>query len=338
VRTSAGNRRYDVLVVGLGSVTAIPEIPGLRENALLFHSTADAVQLRNHVIDALERAHQQEDPAERQAWLTFVVCGGGDTGCELAATIQDYLTKGLLSQYPWLTDTPPKVVILERMERLMPLSSQAVSDTMTRLLQRQGIEVRAGSAVERVTDRMVETASGTIAAHSVFWAAGTTAPDVVRQLPVEHERNGALTVDAQLRLPSHPEVYVVGDNAWVNDPVTNDPVPPTAQAAEQEARYVARAIAATLAGQPLPPPFRFSSRGHLSLLGDHTGVAEIGPALVTGLPAWLIWHGYYLTHISRWRNRLHLMTDWTLAALVGRDTGQLQLDGSLQPRKVSQPV
>jgi NADH dehydrogenase len=224
------------------------------------------------------------------------------------------------------------------MERLMPLGSQAVSDTMTRLLQKQGIEVRAGTAVERVTDRTVETTQGTIPTRTVFWAAGTTAPDIIRQLPIEHERNGALIVDRHLRVPTHPDVYVVGDSAWVNDPVTNDPVPPTAQAAEQEGRYVAGAIAATLAGQPLPPPFRFSSRGHLSLLGGHTGLAEIGPALVTGLPAWLVWHGYYLMHITCWRNRLHLVADWTLAAFLGRDTGQLRLDSTLEPRRAAQPV
>jgi NADH dehydrogenase len=338
VHTSAGSRPYDTLVLGLGSETAVPDIPGLRDHALQFHGTADALELRNHVIDALEIAHQCEDPADRQAWLTFVVCGGGDTGCELAAVVQDYVTKGLLKQYPWLADTPPRVIVLERMERLMPFSSPAVSSATTRLLRKQGIEVRAETAVEEVTDRAVKTEHGEMPTHTVFWAAGTTAPDVIRQLPVEHERNGALIVDHHLRVPGRPEVYVIGDAAWINDPVTHAAVPPTAQAAEQEGRYVAGAIAAMLAGRPSPQPFRFSSHGHLTLLGAHNGVSEIGSVILTGFPAWFIWHAYYLMRIRSWRNRVHLATDWLLAAMFGRETGQLRLDRNARPRRVRQPA
>ena len=332
VQTSAGARPYDILVVGLGSVTAVPDISGLRDHALLFHSPADAMQLRNHVIDALEIAHQCEDPEDSAAWRTFVVGGGGDTGCELAAVINDYVRGGLLRQYPWLTRTPPRVVIVERMDRLMPLSRQEVSTQVTQLLEAQGVEVRTGAGVDRVTANSVFTSQGSIPTHTVFWAAGTTAPDVVRALPLEHARNGALTVDRQLHPRGHEEIYVVGDAAWIDDPAAGGPVPPTAQAAEQEGRYIAEAIAAGLTGAPRPGPVRFSSKGHFTLLGDHTAVSEVGPLVLTGLPAWLLWHGYYLSHIPAWRNRLHLATDWALAALAGRETGQLPLQADLPPR------
>lgn len=331
VHTSAGIRPYDVLVLGLGSVTAVPEITGLRERALLFHSPADALQLRNHIIDAIEIAHQCEDREDRKAWLTFVVGGGGDTGCELAATIRDYAANGLLKQYPWLTDTPPRVVVVERMERLMPLAREEVSARVTRILAGQGVEAHTAAAVERVTADTVYTSQGEIPSHTLFWAAGTTAPEVVRAVEAGHERNGSLTVDSHLRIPEHPEVYVVGDAAWICDPVSGAAVPPTAQAAEQEGRYVAGVIAAQLAGTPLPPPFRYSSRGHLTLLGSHTAIGEIGPAILTGPLAWLLWHAYYLIHIPAWRNRLHLGADWLLAALAGRETGQLRLDPTAPP-------
>lgn len=331
-RTSAGTRPYDILVIGLGSVTAVPDIPGLRDHALLFHSPADAMQLRNHVIDALETAHQCEDPEDRAAWLTFVVGGGGDTGCELAAVINDYVRRGLLRQYPWLVDTPPRVVVVERMGRLMPLARQEVSVQVTRLLEAQGVQIRTGAGVERVTDTAVDTSHGSIPTHTVFWAAGTTAPGAVRDLPLEHARNGALTVDTQLRARGHDEIYVVGDAAWIDDPTSGGPVPPTAQAAEQEGRYIAEAIATSVAGAPPPGPFHFSSRGHFTLLGGHTAVSEVGPLVLTGLPAWLLWHGYYLAHIPAWRNRLHLVTDWALAAIAGRETGQLPLQADVPPR------
>jgi len=324
VVTSAGSRPYDILVIALGSVTALPDLPGLRDHALLFHSPADALQLRNHLIDAIEAAHQTSDPDERREWLTFVVGGGGDTGIELAATIRAYLDLGLLAAYPWLEDAPPRVVVVGRAERLVPMSRPRTSAAVRRLLEAEGVEVLTGVSIEGATERAVLTSAGEIPARTLFWAAGITAPPVARLIAAGHARNGALLVDERLRLPDRPEVSVVGDVAWAYEGGTRQPVPPTAQAAEHEGRYVGQAIAATLRGQAVPP-FRFRPLGHLALLGGHTGVAEIGPLVLSGLPAWLIWHGYYLAHIPAWRNRLHLLSDWLLAGLTGWDTAQLRL-------------
>ena len=324
VRTTAGDRPYDTLVVALGSRTALPDLPGLREHAHQFHSPADAMELRNHLIDAVEAAHETDDPDERQTWLTFVVGGGGDTGIELAATIHEYVTTALLAAYPWLADARPRIVVVGRADRLVPMSSPRTSDAVRRTLEHEGIEVWTGAAIEAVTETAVRTSRGDIPARTLFWAAGITAPAVVRALPVEHARNGAVIVDDRLRLPGHPEVYVIGDAAWAFDAATHDPVPPTAQAAEHQGAYVAAAIAADLAGEPVPP-FRFRTKGRLALLGKRTGVAELGPVTISGLPAWFLWHAWYLYRIPSWRNRLHLLTDWLLAALAGRETGQLRL-------------
>ena len=324
VATSAGPRPYDTLVITLGSTTAVPDLSGLRRHARLFHSAADAVGLRNHLIDAVEAAHQTDDAAERRAWLTFVVGGGGDTGVELAATIHDYLTTGLLAEYPWLADEPPRVVVVGRADRLLPMADPGTSDRVRRALEEGGIEVLTGAAVEAVDERAVRTSRGEIPTRTLFWAAGITAPSVVRALPVGHAPNGALLVDDRLRLPGYPEVSAIGDAAWAYDAKTRDPVPPTAQAAGHQGDYVARAIAAGLAGEEVPP-FRFAPRGHLALLGHRTGVARVGRWTFGGLPAWLLWHGYYLSRIPSWRNRLRLAADWALAGVAGRDTGQLDL-------------
>src|SRR6476646_3336639 len=112
VSTTAGPRPYDYLVIALGSRTAVPDLPGLRERAWLFHNPADALLLRNHLIEAIEQAHQVTDPAERQEWLTFVVGGGGDTGVELAATIHSYLVGGMFARYPWLASEALRIVVV----------------------------------------------------------------------------------------------------------------------------------------------------------------------------------------------------------------------------------
>jgi NADH:ubiquinone reductase (H+-translocating) len=327
VTTTAGTRPYDYLVIALGSRTAVPDLPGLRQRAWVFHNPADALQLRNHLIEAIENAHQATDPAERKEWLTFVVGGGGDTGVELAATIHSYLVSGMFARYPWLASEALRVVVVGHAPRLIPMGTEKASAAVRRTLVSEGIEVMTGVSVTGATDRAVLTDQGAIPCRTLFWAAGITAPDIVKALPGKHAHNGALIVDDHLRLPDYPEVYVVGDIAWTYDASTREPIPPTAQAAEHEGAYVGQAIAAAIQGRPWPP-FRFKPLGHLALLGNYTGVAEVGPFTFTGLVAWVMWHGYYLMHIPSWRNRAHLVVDWLLSWLTGPDTTKLPLDSA----------
>ena len=163
-------RPYDYLVVALGSVTAVPALPGLRERALRFHTPADAMELRNHLIDALENAHHTVDAQERREWLTFVVGGGGDTGVELAATIRNFLQVGLLAEYPWLADERPRVVVVGRAQRLVPMSSPTTSAAVERILREEGVEVWTDVAIEGATEREVQTSRGAIPARTLFWA------------------------------------------------------------------------------------------------------------------------------------------------------------------------
>jgi NADH dehydrogenase len=337
VSTTVGERPYDTLVIAAGSITAVPNLPGLREHAHVFHSPADAIELRNRLIDAVEAAHTADDPQERRAWLTFVVSGGGDTGVELAAVISTYLRSGLFKKYPWLAQEDVRIVLVGRASRLMPMSDAHTSEMVRRVLEGEGIEVRTGVSVVGLSPHAVQTSAAEIPARTVFWAAGISAPPLVRDLPARHAQNGALVVDDHLRLPEHPVVYVVGDCAWAFDAVTHAAVPPTAQASEHMGAYVARSIAAAVNGRPAPA-FRYAPRGHLALLGRRTGVARLGPLIFVGLPAWLIWHGYYLSHIPSWRNRARLLLDWTLSAFAGSETSELRLgrDGPIPTAQVAQ--
>jgi NADH dehydrogenase len=332
VLTSAGTRPFDILVIALGSYTAVPDLPGLRTYAFPFHTPSDALQLRNHLIDAIEAAHQTEDPQERRAWLTFVVGGAGDTGVELAAIIHDYLITGLFSAYPWLADATSRIVVIGRSERVLPMSKPNTSRLVHQVLEQEGIEVLAGRSITGVTETTVETNAEVIPARTLFWAAGTTAPDVVRQLPVQHAGNGAIIVDDHLRIPEYPNVYVVGDVTWAHDSMTMAPVPGTAQAARQQGNYVGEAIAAEYAKRPAMP-YRYTTLGHLALLGHNTGVAELGPLTFDGILAWILWHLVYLMRIPSWTKRIRLVVDWVLSGLLGRDTGQLRLGIGLPQRK-----
>ena len=331
VHTSAGIRPYDLLVTALGSHTAMPDLPGLRANALPFHTPADALQLRNHLIDAIETAHQTEDVQERRAWLTFVVGGAGDTGVELAAIIHDYITTGLFRAYPWLVDESVRIVIVGHSKRVLPTSKPNTSRLVHQVLEREGIEVVTGTAITGVTETTVETSAGSIPARTFFWAAGIAASDVVRQLPVQHAHNGSILVDDHLRILEHPEVYVIGDSAWAYDS-TGVPVPATAQAARLQGNYVGETIAAEYAKRPTQP-YHYTTLGHLALLGRNTGVAEVGPLTFDGPLAFLLWHLAYLLRNPSWTKRIHLIVDWLLSALLGREIGQLRLGTEHLQRK-----
>jgi NADH dehydrogenase len=231
VTTSAAERSYDQLVIALGSVTTVPEkIPGAREHALVFRSPADAMQLRNRIIDALEGAHQATDEAARRAWLTFVVIGGGDTGTELAATIYDFAQHAVEKEYPWLVDEAIRVVVIESADRLVPLSSKAASERVRASLERRGITVHTGVGVDRIDEQAVYAGDLSVPTGTAYWAAGVAPPELVREIDADHAKNGALLVDEHLRVRGRSNVYAIGDNAWAVDYVDGQAVPALAQA------------------------------------------------------------------------------------------------------------
>jgi NADH dehydrogenase len=217
------------------------------------------------------------------------------------------------------------------------MSDPRTSHLVRQTLEQAGIEVLTGRSVTGVTETAVQTSAEVIPARTLFWAAGITAPELIRQLLVQHAGNGAVLVDDHLRIPGYPEVYVIGDCAWAYDSATKAPVPPTAQAARQQGSYVGKAIAMEYANRPAPP-YRYTPLGHLALLGHYTGVARVGPVTFGGLPAWILWHLAYLQRNPSWPKRIRLVVDWLLSGILGRDTGQLRLGTGLpQRRRVLEP-
>jgi NADH dehydrogenase len=260
------------------------------------------------------------------------VGGAGDTGIELAAVIHEYLTEGLFYEYPWLVDAPIRVILVGRAERILPMGDPRTAQRVQRVLVKEGIEVLTGMSITGVTETTVETSVGSIPARTLFWAAGITAPEVIRELSVKHAPNGAIIVDNFLRIPGYSNVYVIGDVAWAYDSASGSPIPPTAQASYRQGEYVGKAIAMQYAGSAAEP-YQYVTLGHLALLGRHTAVAKVGPITFTGLPAWVFWHVAYLSLNPSWSKRIRLVVDWLLSALLGRETGQLRLDVGLPRRK-----
>lgn len=333
VHTHRGTVPYDKLVIGLGSVTNFFGLKEVERVAFRFKSLADAVRIRNHIVDCFERASALDDPAERREWLTFAIVGGGPTGVELSAGIHDFIHHTLIEEYPNLSfENEVRILLFEMRDRLLPAQAPDLAEVAERVLRRKAIDLRLGSAISSASDRSLRTQDGEeIASRTLIWTAGVMANPVVSALPVEKGRGGAVIVDSCLRVPGHPGVYALGDNAAYIDPRTGQYLPPDAKVAVQQAEAVATNIIRELRGEP-PQPFVYRHFGDMISLGENAAVADVLGMKLTGLPAWLLWRLYYLGRLQGVESKLRVLGDLLLGALFERYTARLELDSRVLSR------
>ncbi|MGH2961829.1 MAG: NAD(P)/FAD-dependent oxidoreductase [Solirubrobacterales bacterium] len=316
--------RYDHLIVALGSTSKHPRIPGLAEHALPFKSVADALALRNRVIASLERAEATDEPDERAAHLGYVFAGGGYTGVEAIAEIEDFAAD-VIGLYPRCARHGMRWTLAEGEPRIMSREMPpALSEFTTRELQSRGIEVQTGVHVDEVTERSVHLTTGeTIPARTLVWTAGITPCSAVAALGLPLEGRGRITTDSRMRVEGHRNAWAIGDAAAVPDPsAPGDPCPQTAQFALRQGRAVARNVAAAVVGGEARP-FAYRNRGMVVGLGRHKGVASVMGLKLRGFPAWCVARGYHLAAMPGTRRRARLLSDWTLAMLFARDSAEL---------------
>lgn len=310
---------YDQLVIAVGSVPSYLGLPGVEENSFTMKDLADAIRLRDHVIDLLERCDQLTDPRERERLLTFVVAGGGFAGAETVAELFD-LVHGVLHLYPGITADEPRFVLVHSRDRILPeLSAELGAYALARLRAR-GIGFRLGVRVSEAAADGVRLSDGARIATATFvWTAGTRPSPFVERLAGEHARDGALVTDVTLRVTGLDRVWAVGDCARIPDvDQGRAPFPPTAQHALRQGKAVADNIAAIIAGRA-PDAFRFQTIGVLVALGHRTAAAEIRGRRFSGLVAWLLWRGIYLAKLPGAEKRVRVLLDWLLDLVFPRD-------------------
>jgi NADH:ubiquinone reductase (H+-translocating) len=320
---------YDHLIVALGSTSKHPRIPGLSEHSLPFKSVADALALRNRVIANFERAEAIDDPDERAAHLGYVFAGGGYTGVEAIAEIEDFAAD-MIGLYPRCARQGMRWTLAEGEPRIMSREMPAaLSEFTTRELRSRGIEVQTGVHVDRVTEDSVHLTTGeTIAARTLVWTAGITPCSAVADLGFPVDARGRITTDSWMRVAGHRNAWAIGDAAAVPDPTAPaDPCPQTAQFALRQGRAVARNVAEAVAGRE-GSPFGYRNRGLVVGLGRHKGVASVMGVKLRGFPAWFVARGFHLAAMPGTRRRARLMSDWTLAMLFARDSAELGAPGT----------
>ena len=315
---------YDALIVATGATHSYfgrddwaPFAPGLK-------TLEDALVIRRRLLLAFERAEREDDEARRQAWLTFAVVGAGPTGVELAGTLAELARHTLRREFRRIDPARAAVVLLEAAPRVLPPYPAGLSTHARRQLEALGVQVRTEARVTALDAERVTFADGSVLpARTVLWAAGVAASPLGRALGGPTDRAGRVMVQPDLSVPGHPEVFVAGDLAHVEQ--DGAPVPGVAPAANQMGAQAAKNVLRGLAGRPTEP-FRYRDKGSLATIGRASAVADFGRLKLWGLPAWLAWLLIHIFFLIGFRNRAVVMLDWALAYLTYDRHARLILD------------
>ncbi|MDE3198687.1 MAG: NAD(P)/FAD-dependent oxidoreductase [Acidobacteriota bacterium] len=311
---------YDHLVLALGCTTNFFGLPGLEESAFTMKSLGDAIRVRNHLIESLEAADFECAAGHRDELLSVVVAGGGFSGVETIAGINDFLREST-RWYSHLTEKQIRVVLVHPGDVILPELGEQLGRYAQKKLAERGVEIRVRTRVKTVREDSVELSDGAcLPTRTLIWTAGTSPHPLVGALPCQIER-GRVNVNEFLEVTGAPGVWALGDCANVPDPDTGKLYPPTAQHAIREGRVLARNIVASISGGP-KKPFRFKTLGLLAAIGRRTGVANILGFQFSGFIAWFLWRGIYLSKLPRIEKKVRVALDWTLDLFFSKDLVQ----------------
>jgi NADH dehydrogenase len=320
---------YDQLLLALGSVSRVLPVPGLAEHAVGFKSLADAIYLRNHVIETLEEANATEDPARREKLLTYVFVGGGYAGLEALAELQDFAADAM-ENYPRARLQGMRWVLVEATDRVLPEIDRELADYALRELRGRGIDVRLGTTLEEVSADSARLSSGEVLpTGTVVWTAGVKAQPILSELNLPLDERGRVPVDSYLRVQGMDSVWAIGDCAAAPDP-RGGLCPPTAQHAVRQGPVAARNIAAEL-GVGSPHPFEYRSEAAFVNLGRYKAVGRIGDRTFRGFPAWWMARTYHMSQIPGTARKVRAVLDWTAGLPFRRDTAEVGSIGHPKP-------
>jgi NADH:quinone reductase (non-electrogenic) len=327
---------YDQLVVSLGSVSRVLPIPGLAEHAIGFKSLADAIWLRNHVVQCLELADATEHADAREELLTFVFVGGGYAGLEALAELQDFAAEAM-QLYPRARLHGMRWLLVEATDRVLPEIDARLADYALQELRGRGIDIRLGTTLEELSADSARISTGeTIATRTVVWTAGVTPHPSSANLSLPLDEAGRVVVDEHLRVRGEEGVWALGDVAAVPDPARpGKACPPTSQHAIHQGATVARNVAAAL-GVGTPARFDYRTRGQFVNLGRYKAVARVGRRTFRGFLAWWLARTYHMSQIPGAMRKVRAVADWTVGLPFRRDIAEVGSIGHPRPLRASE--
>jgi NADH dehydrogenase len=312
---------YDYLILATGVQQSYFGHDEFRTYAPGLKNLADAVAVRNKILQAFEMAEAEEDPARHKDLLTFVLVGAGPTGVEMAGAIAVMVQSTLKKEFRRIDPTSTRVVLVDRGTRPLATFAPDLSEAAKQRLTRLGVELHLGSGVDKVDEEGVIVSGERINSKTVIWTAGVTPSPAGKWLNTEMDRAGRVRVNGDLTVQNHPEVFVVGDTASLDQ--DGKPLPGVAQVALQQGRYAAKLIRRRVTGQPPSGPFRYFDKGNLAVVGKGFAILQSGKVRLSGSLAWLVWAVVHLQFLAQSSLRVSVFMQWVWTYLTGQRGSRL---------------
>src|SRR5262249_4742399 len=312
---------YDHLILAPHATHSYLANQEFAQNAPGLKTVADAEGIRNRILRAFEQAEAEEDPTKHRDLLTFVLVGAGPAGVEMASALAILVRNSLRSQFRRVDPTSARIVIVDMANRVLGAFAEDLSAAATRRLEALGVEVRLGHGVDQIDGDGVVVAGERIASKTVIWTAGVAPSPAGRWLNVETDRAGRVRIQPDLTVPGHPEIFVVGDTATLEQ--DGKPLAGVAQVAMQQGRFAARLIERRVVGGSEPPPFRYFDKGTMAVVGQGYAVLQSGRLHLKGLPAWLAWMLVHIQFLATTGLRISVSLQWLWTFLTGQRGSRL---------------
>jgi NADH dehydrogenase FAD-containing subunit len=312
---------YDYLILATGATYSYFGHNEFGKYAPGLKSLADAVAIRNKILSAFEQAEAEEDPSRHRDLLTFVLVGAGPTGVEMAGAIAILVRNTLKSEFRRIDPASARIVLVDMGSRVLGSFSERLSSAAKARLEELGVEVRLGHGVDQIDDDGVIVAGERIASKTVIWTAGVAPSPAGNWLKAETDRSGRVRIEKDLTVPGHPEIFVIGDTASLDQ--DGKPLPGVAQVAMQEGRYAGRLINRRIAGEPAPGPFRYFDKGNMAVVGGGFAVLQSGRVQISGGLAWLAWAAVHLQFLAESSLRVSVFVQWVWIYLTGQRGSRL---------------
>jgi NADH dehydrogenase len=312
---------YDYLILATGVTHSYFGHNEFEKFAPGLKSLADAVAIRNKILQAFEQAEAEEDPSHHRDLLTFVLVGAGPTGVEMAGAIAVLVRSTLKSEFRRIDPASARIVLVDMAPRVLPPFSEDLSQAAKERLEKLGVEVRLGHSVDQIDADGIVVAGERIVSKTVIWTAGVSPSPAGKWLGAETDRAGRVRIGEDLTVPGHPEILVVGDTASLDQ--NGKPLPGVAQVAMQQGRYAGKLIHARVAGNPAPGPFSYFDKGSMAVVGKGFAVLQSGKVHVSGFAAWLAWAAVHLQFLAQSSLRVSVFLQWVWTYVTGQRGSRL---------------
>jgi NADH dehydrogenase FAD-containing subunit len=312
---------YDYLILATGQTHSYFGHDEYEQYAPGLKSLADAVALRNKILTAFEMAEAEEDPVLHKDLLTFVLVGAGPTGVELASAIAVMIRSTLKRDFRRIDPTSARIVLIDMAARPLGTFAPDLSQAALKRLTELGVEVRLGKGVDSIDGEGVIVSGQRIASKTVIWTAGVAPSPAGKWLKTETDHAGRVKIRPDLSVQGHPEVFVIGDTASLEQ--DGKPLPGVAQVAIQQGHYAGELIRRKVAGRDLPEPFRYFDKGNLAVVGKGFAVLQSGRVHLSGVLAWLVWGAVHLQFLAQSSLRVSVLVQWIWTYFTGQRGSRL---------------